>query len=306
MPGKPTGGAKAAALPGAFRVTKGTVVRDHGRLLVAPARADKLDLLIMSSLLAASRPAPQNPVDLIRLAGMVCDPWQERVLLSPAKRKLLNGTRQGGKSTISAAKAVFHAISPDLKGDVLLISRAQRQSGELFRKVVTFYRACGRPVPIEQESALRLTLENGKRIISLPGKEETIRGMSAVGLIIVDEAARVPDALYSAVRPMLAVSDGELWGLSTPFGKRGWWYEAWSACAEAVRESRDPGWETYEIPWTACPRIAPSFVAEERRERGDDWIRQEYECQFLDRLRDAFTREEIDGAWDDGVEAWEL
>jgi hypothetical protein len=282
------------------------ITHDHGRLLVRPDRADKLDLAIMASLIAEETPPPESPVALLDLAHMQCDSWQDRILRSPAKRKLLNGTRQGGKSTVAAAKAVYHAITPECKGDVLLLSRAQRQSGELFRKVVTFYRACGRPVPIEQESALKLTLENGKRIISLPGKEETIRSYSAIGLIIVDEASRVPDSLYSAVRPMLAVSEGELWGLSTPYGKRGWWYEAVAACLEAKRSGEAPGWEYYEEPWQHCPRISPEFIEEERRERGDDWVKQEYECQFLDRLRDAFTREEIDNAWDPTLEAWDL
>jgi hypothetical protein len=45
------------------------------------------------------------------------------------------------------------------------------------------------------------------------------------GLVIVDEAARVPDDLYRAVRPMLAVSQGRLIALSTPFGQRGWFYD---------------------------------------------------------------------------------
>jgi hypothetical protein len=47
---------------------------------------------------------------------------------------------------------------------------------------------------------------NGSRIVGLPGSEGTIRGFSAVSLLLVDEASRVPDELYLAVRPMLAVS----------------------------------------------------------------------------------------------------
>jgi hypothetical protein len=41
----------------------------------------------------------------------------------------------------------------------------------------------------------------------LPGKEATSRGYTPI-LIIIDEASRVPDDLYRAVRPMLAVSHG--------------------------------------------------------------------------------------------------
>jgi len=66
---------------------------------------------------------------------------------------------------------------------------------------------------------MSLEFPNGARIIGLPGSEATIRGFSAVSLLLVDEAARVSDDLYKAIRPMLAVSAGELWLMSTPFGK---------------------------------------------------------------------------------------
>jgi hypothetical protein len=91
--------------------------------------------------------------------------------------------------------------------------------------VARFYGALVEPVASRGESALRLELENHSRIISLPGQEQTVRGYAGVSLLIVDEAARVPDDLYFAVRPMLAVSNGRLIALSTPFGKRGWFYE---------------------------------------------------------------------------------
>jgi hypothetical protein len=87
--------------------------------------------------------------------------------------------------------------------------------------VLDLYRRLKPTIPSDQESALRLELTNGSRIISLPGTEQTVRGYSGVRLLIVDEAARVDDALYYSVRPMLAVSGGRLVCLSTPFGKRG-------------------------------------------------------------------------------------
>src|SRR5262249_46209279 len=110
---------------------------------------------------------------------------------------------------------------------VLLCSPSLRQSGELFRKVLHLFEALQRPVAVRTTSALQLELVNGSRILSLPAQEETIRGYSGVNLLLIDEAARVPDALYRSVRPMLAVSQGRLVALSTPYGKRGWFYEEW-------------------------------------------------------------------------------
>ncbi|HJW75023.1 MAG TPA: hypothetical protein VJ787_05055 [Thermoleophilia bacterium] len=89
------------------------------------------------------------------------------------------------------------------------------------------YKALGRPVPSDAESATTLVLENDSRIVSLPGTEGTVRSYSAVRLLTVDEAARVEDETIAAVRPMLAVSGGQLIALSTPAGRRGWWHAAW-------------------------------------------------------------------------------
>jgi hypothetical protein len=56
----------------------------------------------------------------------------------------------------------------------------------------------------------------------------TIRGYTPI-LIIIDEASRVPDDLYRAVRPMLAVSHGQIVAISTPFGQRGWFFNEWES-----------------------------------------------------------------------------
>jgi hypothetical protein len=48
--------------------------------------------------------------------------------------------------------------------------------------------------------------------------------MANVALMICDEAARIEDPLYYSVQPMLAVSQSRLIALSTPFGRRGWFF----------------------------------------------------------------------------------
>ena len=227
-----------------------------------------------------------DPVLLAQRAGITPDPWQQDVLRSTSPRLLLNCCRQSGKSTTTAALAVHQALY--VPGSlVLLLSPSQRQSQELFRKCLHVYRAAGRPVPQEAESALRLEIENGSRLVALPGKEATIRGYSGVSLLLLDEASRVDDGLYASVRPMLAVSGGRLVALSTPWGKRGWWYDAWQS---------GETWERYEVPATDCPRIHPDFLAEERRVLGDLWYRSEYLCEFSDTVDQVFATDDIQAA----------
>ena len=214
-----------------------------------------------------------DPVRFARSVGLEPDPWQSRVLGGAAQRVLLLCSRQSGKSTTTALLALHTAIyRPDSL--VLLLSPSLRQSGELFRKVADFYRAMDDPPPPEAESALRLELGNGSRIVSLPGREQTIRGYSGVALLVIDEAARVLDDLYYSVRPMLAVSGGRLVAMSTPFGKRGFFHHEWIEGGAS--------WARVKVTAQDCPRISPEFLAEERAALGDWWYRQEYGCEFVE------------------------
>jgi hypothetical protein len=196
-------------------------------------------------------------------------------------------SRQSGKSQVAAVLALRTALLQP--GSLtLLLSATLRQSGELFRnKLLRLYSALGRPVAVSQESALQMTLANGSRVVSLPGSEETIRGFSSVALLVIDEAARVPDDLYFAVRPMLAVSRGRLVALSTPFGKRGWFHDEWHGAAP---------WKRVKITADQCPRISPAFLEEERRALGEKWYNQEYLCSFEDMLGALFAQEDIEAA----------
>lgn len=155
------------------------------------------------------------------------DPWQIASLRSTSDKMLFLCSRQSGKSLTAGAIAVQTALlMPDSL--TLVMSPTERQSGELFTdKIKRIYNGLGRPIGAAKETALTLTLENGARIISLPGEESTVRGYSGAALIIIDEASKVPDQLYKTVSPIVAVSNGRLIAMSTPFGKRGWFYERW-------------------------------------------------------------------------------
>jgi hypothetical protein len=217
------------------------------------------------------------------------DPWQIDVLRARDHRLCLNVHRQGGKSTTAAVLAVHTALySPGSL--IIMVSPSQRQSAELFRRALTLYRALGRPVSPEAENALSLTLESGSRIVSLPGDERTVRGYSNVALLIVDEAARVEDELVAAVSPMLAISRGRFIAMSTPWGKRGWWYEA--------TRSRD--WRTVTVPATECPRLSADVLEAERRSLGELRFRSEYMAEFVNAYGSMFDGDDLDAAFSIG------
>jgi hypothetical protein len=219
---------------------------------------------------------------------------------------------------VAAAQALRAALleAPAL---VLVLTPSERQSSEFMRRVKELHEALRRPANVagrvqsyyekraaevdkddlyfrlpakRRESTLQLHLDNGSRIIGLPASEGKVRVYSSVALLVVDEASRVDDALYGAMRPMLAVSRGRLLALSTPFGQRGWFYEAWQGGGD---------WERVKVTAEQCPRIAAEFLAEERQALGGRWFRQEYLCSFEDAVDAVFAYGDVQAALSDEV-----
>jgi hypothetical protein len=245
---------------------------------MTPAMLDALALTLDPSLLMG---------DL----GLTPDPWQTRVLRSSTERLLLLCARQCGKSTVTACLALHTALYQPGSLTVL-VSPSQRQSGELFRKVGGFYAALGRPLGAVEDSATTLSLGNGSRVVSLPGSPATIRGFSDVRLLAIDEAALTGDDLFIATSPMRAVGRGRIVCLSTPLGRRGWFFEQWD----------DPlaGWERVKATAWDCPRISRGFLEGERRSLGDRWFRQEYECSFEEAIGQVFSTASVEAAFAGG------
>jgi hypothetical protein len=225
------------------------------------------------------------------------DPMQTRVLESRHPRGILDCSRQWGKSTVAAVKAINTAVSIP-ESTVLVASPSGRQSAEFLDKAQKLMRRARMPVRGDGNNDISLAFRNGSRIVGLPGSEATVRGLSSVSLLLIDEAAWVEDALYHALRPMLAVERGHLWLMSTPFYRKGFFYETW--------QGGEPEWFRVKSPATECARLAPEFLAEELEELGEDKFRREYMCEFMDSGMEVFGREAIEDAFDESVRPLEL
>ena len=219
------------------------------------------------------------------------DPWQTDVLRSSASRIALNCSRQAGKSTTAAILATHEAVYVP-RSLTLLVSPSLRQSRELFGKVTDFLRVLDTKPALDEDNALSLMLDTRSRVVSLPGTAATVRGYSAPNLIVEDESAYCPDELYRAIRPMLAVSGGRLMLLTSPFGRRGHFFEEWEG---------DGDWQRFEVTADDCPRITKEFLEQERRSLGERWFRQEYYCEFVETLDQVFRLEDIQRSFTDAV-----
>lgn len=232
-----------------------------------------------------------TPLELARRCGLEPDPWQADLLNSTERQVILLCARQSGKSTLTALLGLHQALYT-AGSLVLVLAPSQRQSGETYRKVRHAYGQLAGAPEATQESSLKLELANGSRIQVLPGKEQNVRGFSGVSLLIIDEAARVDDSLYQALRPMLAVSGGRIILLSTPFGSRGFYHKEWT---------EGEGWQRFKVTASECPRISPEWLEKEKQRIGSWWFSQEYLCEFCDSVDQIFSTRDIDAAIDQEI-----
>ena len=243
-----------------------------------------------------------DPVQWCRTAlDFTPDPVQAEILRSRAQRLLLCCTRQFGKSTITAIKALHHALVH--RGSLVLAAApTERQSGEWMRKTREFLGRLGLKARGDGQNALSLVLPNGSRLVGLPGVGANIRGFSKAALVLIDEAAYAPDELYQALHPMLAVSHGGLWLISTPGAQLGFFYEAWARAGALPADAA--AWERFSVTAEQCPRIGAEFLAEQRIELGDEVFRREYLCEFVAGGEQLISRELIDAALDEDMRAF--
>ena len=195
-----------------------------------------------------------DPVSYLSSIGWNVFPWQDAVLSDPSTRICIDGARQGGKSTIMSAVTCHHAKYYPGSLSVILAPTLM-QAGEDMMKIKAFI-ACDRRYPkLVRSGAQEIQLLNGARILVLTASDDAARGFSNPDIILFDEASRIPDEVFEAVRPMITDNPyARIYEISTPNGKQGFFYDHFSS----------PRWSRYLVraPWIAVSgAYGPELVA---------------------------------------------
>lgn len=240
--------------------------------------------------------AALDPVRFAEGLSFAAEPWQSSLMRSRASRALVLCARQVGKSTTVSYRALHRAVYQ--RGAlVLIVSPTQRQSDEQLHQLTTLYRGMGeQPRPTKSNSA-ELALANGSRIVSLPGSEGGIRGFAGVDLLILDEASRVEDDVFASCLPMVSTS-GQLVALSTPWGRRGWFYD--------LHDDALNGWERHKVTAHESGRYTAERVEEIRRSVGSYLFASDYLCEFGDTDSQLFGSELIRNAYSHSIRPLEF
>ena len=216
------------------------------------------------------------------------DKWQEDVLATKGNICLRSG-RQVGKSTVISIKAGEYATHNKNKV-VLVVAAVERQAYHLFEMILYYldsnyksYICKGKKRPTKS----KIQLNNGTIIYCLP------TGMSGLGirgytvdLLIADEAAFIPEEVWTAVTPMLSTTfkrGGSIILLSTPFGRGGYYYECF----------KDPSFTNFHVSSEDCERHSKEFLEREKNRMTKVQYAQEYLGEFVDELMQFFPTEII-------------
>jgi hypothetical protein len=228
---------------------------------------------------------PAYPVEFAKSVGIEPDDWQIEVLASDHPRKILCCGRQTGKTTVSGLLAAHKALTQP-GSVVLIVAPAEKQAKWLFRKVKAIYRQAGSPYGAPSDRLTGLELGNGSVIEAMPAVERTARGPS-VDLLIVEEAAGVPDMDYYGILPTLIATRGEQVLLSSPRGKRGFFHEIYHS---------DADWLRVMVRSDEVSRIRPEDLEVFRHTMPEQFFRQEFFCEWLDTEGSLFSYDDIEVA----------
>lgn len=152
-------------------------------------------------------------------------------------------------------------------------------------------------VTMVNDARKEIRWSNGSSAISLPDSPSGVVGVRQPHMLVIDEGAKVSDALYYSVYPMAGLENCEIDALSTPFGKRGWFFELFDDAS-----GKGVNWEKHLITADECPRLSPEFLAEARLQMGDRWFKQEFYCDFVDAVDAVFSASVIQAAMSDEVQ----
>jgi hypothetical protein len=194
--------------------------------------------------------------------------WQQQFLRASRGASILALTaRQVGKTTAAcwamAHTAIFWAGSLSV-----VACPAQRQSAEAIRKVRGNLIKAG--ASLVTENVYGLELENGARVLALPGTHDSVRGLTVDGWIVADEAAQLSDDLIAALRPMRARQRNARFAmLSTAWSRSDPFWLAWDGeDATWLRLKATADMEGVELD--------PTFLERERLNLGEEAYKREY------------------------------
>lgn len=207
---------------------------------------------------------------------------QRRVIAQAKRFNVVCAGRRIGKTFLGVDRLVHPALAGS---PVAWMSPTYRMLTEVWRTVKHSMQPLISGIS-EQQHRISLMTGGVIEMWSLE-KADLIRGRK-YRRVIIDEAAMVRglmEAWQQVIRPTLTDMQGDAWMLSTPKGRNFFW-----ECYQRGQSADEPEWQSWQMPTSDNPHIAPEEIAAMRRELPAIVYRQEIEAEFLDTSGGVFNR----------------
>jgi len=223
---------------------------------------------------------PEDPVQFcVEWFGFKPTEYQARLLRDRSKRIVVRWSRQAGKTTTLALRAIWFALKHP-KTLTLIVAPSLRQSMILADKLQDFLTSLPpstRRAIIDKLQRTVIRFKNGSRIVALPNSPQLLRGYTA-NLCILDEASFFRDdelVIYNVIMPMLSTTDGTLIVSSTP----------WSTDSVFYKMCMNPEYSQHVITWEDVVKaglVKPEFIEEMRQSIPAERFQREFESKFVE------------------------
>jgi hypothetical protein len=207
------------------------------------------------------------------MAGYPLADWQLASLALEARQTLIVAPRGTGKSRSLALLAAWVAFTrPGVL--VMVVSAGEDAAQRLLRTVRDVAAMPELAVSVVDESASLLRLSSGSEVRSVPASERQIRGWHC-DLLIVDEAARVPDdLLYGAALPTADKPGARIVLASSPWAQEGAFYRMF--LAGDTEHGRVFRWQVQQAEW-----VSAAVLEHAKATMPPQQYRAEYEAEFV-------------------------
>jgi len=228
-------------------------------------------------------------------AQIVLDDWQKEVLEAKGNILLCTG-RQIGKTFILSRKAALRLL--EKKTSIVVISLTEDQAKLIISMILTTIESIDKLAlkkGMAKPTQNKIELKNGSKVIARPVglTGDSVRGFTG-DILIIDEAARMSESAFTAAKPILLSTGGEIWLCSTPFGRKGYFFESF------LNKERFTVFHKSSVDVIANRPISEAWTIE-KRERGIKFLEderksmsktrfgQEYEGLFMEDLQQFFS-----------------
>ena len=226
---------------------------------------------------------PISPIT--NLPAKELTPYQVVMGEYPGKRTVTNKSNKVGVTDLFLRKNLYRGIAGDCQGyQILYGSSKEKMANENIGRTAEIIDRSDRLRPLldGEPTDSRIRLKNGTEFIALPRKVSGFRSWPRVKSIFLDEAAHYEliedEAFFAAALARLSNTNGYLDLVSTPHGKRGYFYRVYT---DAVLGNN--GFKHWEVPYQAglaAGIISEEIIDEARRAMTKEMFQQEFECEF--------------------------